>query len=444
MTSIDDDRQNESTLSPLSNRFLVAHSSPVHDGQTETIARLHEDSFQSSSSTSNSKSSSSTTSRSSRLQYILMQHHQSAVNSPLMYSRCTSLGSLASYDIRSSCNESYTSECSSVKPSGIISPSDIPDSPPCEPSIIEEEQPLSRPVNRTLTLNTTSSQNRTTMMSETVIEKTLILNQHHRNLTEIDDDEHLDEVIVYAYESTDINEKSSYENQFIFDDDSYRIFNTQTDETDSIEPIGHENLSIIAEESSFVEDTNSIRILYDLIKKPHWTTRKTNQPHLSHSIEDNESISSNPSSLSLDSISGNQSDDDDEYDQEKGRQLIQRLIQETLSRRFVESLCFWSLFLFSFVNSSLRTDFIQVSSPMDCPTNTSTSSSSSNSTKSHQYVENKSKVEQQKTLQRSQSSPAARPTSMITVKSKEKIVQQTRSSVLRLRQAQQNKRINHC
>ena len=387
MTSTNEERQRETliiqdtheSVSPLSNRFLIAHSSPVHESQIDTVTRLHEDSFQSSSSTSNSKSSSSTTSRSSRLQYLLMHQHPSAVNSPLMYSRCTSLGSLASYDIRSSCNESYTSECSSVKPSGIISPSDIPDSPPCEPEVIEEELPLSRPINRTLTLNTTSSHNRTTMMSETVIEKTFIYNQNqhqqhsinqlNQNENDLDDDEHLDEVIVYAYETTEINERSSYENQFIFDDDSYRVFNTQTDETDSfidesveqhtsfpelVEVGPHENLSVITEESSFLEDlnsneeTNSIRILYDLIKKPHWT-RKANQQHLSrtkslsnpstflssHSIEDNGSISSDPSSLSLDSISGNQTDDEDEYDQEKGRELIQRLIEETLARRSV-------------------------------------------------------------------------------------------------------------
>lgn len=121
MSLLNDERQREllevtsntEQISPLSNRFLVAHSSPVHDSSsTDVITRIQDDSFQSSSSTSNSKSSSSTTSRSSRLQFLMMQH-QSAVNSPLMYSRCTSLGSLASYDIRSSCNDSYTSECSS-------------------------------------------------------------------------------------------------------------------------------------------------------------------------------------------------------------------------------------------------------------------------------------------------------------------------------------------
>ncbi|CAF4713529.1 unnamed protein product, partial [Rotaria sp. Silwood2] len=36
--------------------------------------------------------------RSSRRQFLIIQH-QSAVNSPLMYYRCTSFGSLASYDI---------------------------------------------------------------------------------------------------------------------------------------------------------------------------------------------------------------------------------------------------------------------------------------------------------------------------------------------------------
>ena len=225
-------------------------------------------------------------------------------------------------------------------------------------------------------------------MSETVIEKTFIFHQPHSSLTnanlqvhEAEDDEHLDEVIVYSYETTETNEnhqqKSFYENELIFDDDSYRVFNTQTDETDSLmdeslpnessfqaaaELTSHENLSVITEESSFVEElnsneeNNSIRILYDLIKKPHWT-KTIGRSHLSHgkplsspstlahSKEENTSISSNPSSLSLDSISGNQSDDEDEYDQEKGRQLIQRLIEETLARRWVKTLLFLRLLI---------------------------------------------------------------------------------------------------
>jgi hypothetical protein len=289
----------------------------------------------------------------------MMQQH-SAVSSPLMYSRCTSLGSLASYDIRSSCNDSYTSECSSVKPSGIISPSEIPDSPPCEPEIIEEEQIKSN--NRTLTMNTTSSHNRTTMMSETVIEKTLLCNQHdfilNRN-TDDDDGERLDEVIVYSDDTFDMNQnhinKSSYANELLFDDDSYRIFNTDIDEKDSLiedessfTVPSHENLSVITEESSFNEEinsndeTNSIKILYDLIKKPHWT----NTNNLIEQENTNTSFSSNPSSLSLDSNDGNQTDDEDEYDQEKGRQLIQRLIEETLSRRLNTSLKILSFNLF--------------------------------------------------------------------------------------------------
>jgi len=365
MSHSNDDRQRElldvnshqEQISPLSNRFLVAHSSPVHEPTTEVITRLPDDSFQSSSSNSNSKSSSSTHSHTSRLHFLMMQHH-SAVNSPLTYSRCTSVGSLSSFDIRSSYNDSYTSECSSVKPSGIVSPSDIPDSPPCEPEILEDEHQQMKPNNRTLTMNTTSSLSRTTMMGETVIEKTFILNQqelisnqnnHHDD--DNDDDEHLDEVIVYTYDTSDMNQ-NHFDNEILFDDDSYRVFNSQTDENDSsiednipndssFNVPSHENLSVITEESSFIEEinsndeNNSIKILYDLIKKPHWTNKTNYSSKKSHHIEDNTntSFSSNPSSLSLDSHDGNPTDDDDEYDQEKGRQLIQRLIEETLSRR---------------------------------------------------------------------------------------------------------------
>ncbi|CAF2911804.1 unnamed protein product [Rotaria sp. Silwood2] len=333
---------NHEKISPLSNRFLVAHSSSVHESTTTdvVVTRIQDDSFQSSSS--NSKSSSSTTSRSSRRQFLIIQH-QSAVNSPLMYSRCTSLGSLAIYDIRSSCNDSYASECSAIKPSGIISPSDIPDSPPYEPEIIEEEHEHIKHNNRTLTMNTTSSHNRTTMIGEIVIEKTFTLNQYELISNQNNDNEHLDEVIVYLYDKSDINQnyinKSLYGNEIIFDDDSYRIFNSQIDENDlliddnnmlnksSFNVRLHENLSVITEESSFIEDNlnsnnenNSIKILYDLIKKPHWTNKNTliKQQLLTNASENpNTSFSS---SLSLDSNSNNQTDDDDdEYDPEKGR-----------------------------------------------------------------------------------------------------------------------------
>jgi hypothetical protein len=367
MSHLNDEQQRESLdvntnneeISPLSNRFLVAHSSPVHDSTTDVITRLPDDSFQSSSS--NSKSSSSTHSHTSRLQFLMLQHH-SAVNSPLVYSRCTSLGSLSSFDIRSSYNDSYTSECSSIKPSGIISPSDMPDSPPCEPEIIEEEHQQIKPNNRTLTMNTTSNLSRITMMGETVIEKTFIFNQqdfisNQNNNNNDDDDEHLDEVIIYnTCDTYDMNQNhintSSYDNEVLFDDDSYRIFNTQTDEKDSsmddniqsdssFNVPSHENLSVITEESSFIEEinpndeNNSIKILYDLIKKPHWKNKTNIIEKKSNYIEDNTntSFSSNPSSLSLNSNDQNQTDDEDEYDQEKGRQLIQRLIEETLARR---------------------------------------------------------------------------------------------------------------
>ena len=166
-------------------------------------------------------------------------------------------------------------------------------------------------------------------------------------------------MIVYSYDTAHDNHtsKSSYENEILFNDDSYRVFNTQTDDTDSMiddslhdeasfqvphDLLPHENLSVITEESSFLDEinvndeNNSIKILYDLIKKPHWTM-KGHLPRAKSSAHpeanSNSSVSSNPSSLSLDSISGDASDDDEEYDQEKGRELIERLIEETLARR---------------------------------------------------------------------------------------------------------------
>ncbi|CAF4888915.1 unnamed protein product [Rotaria sp. Silwood1] len=359
--------------------FDLHIQSPVHESTIidVVVTRIQDDSFQSSSS-SNSKSSSSTTSRSSRRQFLIIQH-QSAVNSPLMYSRCTSLGSLASYDIRSSCNDSYASECSSIKPYGIISPSDIPDSPPYQPEIIEEEHEHIKHNNRTLTMNTTSSHNRTTMMGETVIEKTFIFNQYEliSNQNNDNDNEHLDEVIVYSYDKSDINQN-------------------------------HINKSfVITEESSFIEDNlnsndenNSIKILYDLIEKPHWTNKNNliEQQLLTNASENpNTSFSS---SLSLDNNSNNQTDDDDdddEYHPEKGRQLIQRLIEETLTRR------------------SLQTDFLHSTSCVLCPSNTPI-------TIPHEvYHHHQVQYRRLRNLVH------------------EKTVHHTRSSFLRLRQAQQNK-----
>ena len=95
-------------------------------------------------------------------------------------------------------------------------------------------------------------------------------------------------------ESSEINKNPTNINEILCDDDSYRRFNTQTDENDSINEDqipnessfnvpSHENLSVITEESSFIEEinsndeNNSIKILYDLIKKPHWTNKNTQQ-----------------------------------------------------------------------------------------------------------------------------------------------------------------------
>ncbi|CAF5095241.1 unnamed protein product, partial [Rotaria sp. Silwood1] len=124
------------------------------------------------------------------------------------------------------------------------------------------------------------------------------------------------------------------------------------------------DIFVITEESSFIEDNlnsndenNSIKILNDLIEKPHWTNKNNliEQQLLTNASENpNTSFSSSRSSLSLDNNSNNQTDDDDddEYDPEKGRQLIQRLIEETLARR------------------SLQTDFLHSTSCVLCPSNT--------------------------------------------------------------------------
>ncbi|CAF1453500.1 unnamed protein product [Rotaria sordida] len=153
--------------------------------------------------------------------------------------------------------------------------------------------------------------------------------------------------------------KSFCNNVSSFNDDSYQEFNSQTDKNDylindliqnkslSMVPL-HGNLNVITEESSFIDEinsndeNNSIQILYNLIKKPHWTnTNNLIQQELLHYASNhiNENInifiSSSPSNLHLNSTNGNQSDDEDEYDKEEGQQLIQRLIEEFLTGRCI-------------------------------------------------------------------------------------------------------------
>lgn len=78
--------------------------------------------------------------------------HSSNYSTPIMFSRDSSMDTLSSFNINfHSHNSTYTSE-HSTNPSGILSPSDIPDSPPrgCEDDIdtIQQRTPI-QPLNNT-------------------------------------------------------------------------------------------------------------------------------------------------------------------------------------------------------------------------------------------------------------------------------------------------------
>lgn len=74
--------------------------------------------------------------------YLKESIYSSAYSSPLMFSRDSSMETLSSFNVNfHSHNSTYTSE-HSTNPSGILSPSDIPDSPPrgCDDDIDNDQQ----------------------------------------------------------------------------------------------------------------------------------------------------------------------------------------------------------------------------------------------------------------------------------------------------------------
>ncbi|CAF0727381.1 unnamed protein product [Didymodactylos carnosus] len=602
-------QNNVQAIQPSSEYFVIpTHSSPIIDSTIENIRILHDESFQS-SSTSNSKGSSSNSKSSSSSAKMFHRIHQASdFNSPLMFSRCTSIDTLSSYGIQS-INESYTSECSSVKPSGIISPSDLPASP-------GEESPTHGNTNATL-MNHTANY--------TIIEKTILIQNCSReeSFCSYADMDNPDEVKLFKCEDSEMHSRrplnadvmdndeeareeysikesnnffinndnsttqtpiqdnmryiptllcaridnpngfdtSPYDN--IVNDDSFRVYNTQCDDdfddstslsndlamllnkTDEqlfhLHP--HHDLSIIKEESSMIDDKpnieknsneedensihDSIQILYNLIKKPHWTRISSSPPQLpdrtralspsedevdtdkytlneeddydynlielsSQMIQNdqkrsfsNDSVQSNLStshqrkkrcnkneserthlaaSFKTDYKQGNEndpeleqddeycSDENDDYDVKKGQELIRAFIRDTLSKKSS--------------NQNHSSESIQepetICCPLNTPLTTSNSSSNASSTKSCSFLsasrqKTTYKEQENSNYYRSKSTPAlTKPRwNRDTYRSKQDIckdhitqsehssstniiqVHQTRTSELRLRQAQQ-------
>jgi len=212
--------------------------------------------------------------------------YSSTYSTPIMFSRDSSMETLSSFNINfHSHNSTYTSE-HSTNPSGILSPSDIPDSPPRgyddETDAIQQIQPL----------------NNTRSTGITVIE---------RSKNNIDDD--VDSIRNYATSPP----KISYDGD---DDDD-------NNDNDSI----HSSLSSLTlpPPSSSITTTKLLSNINDLKKLKH-----------NLSIINEESLhEQNERRKSSFNISNTTTDDDDEDEDQKGKRLLFELIRQRLPHHHI-------------------------------------------------------------------------------------------------------------
>jgi hypothetical protein len=211
---------------------------------------------------------------------------QTFYSTPLMFSRDSSMETLSSFNINfHSHNSTYTSE-HSTNPSGILSPSDIPDSPPRggdDDIDIIQQQTLIQPLNNTRSTGIT------------VIE---------RSNNYIDND--VDSVKDFA--------KSPLKISYDGDDD---------DDNDSV----HSSLSSLTlpPPSSSITTTKLLSNINDLKKLKH-----------NLSIINEESLhEQNERRKSSFNISNTTTDDDDEDEDQKGKKLLFELIRQRLPHHHI-------------------------------------------------------------------------------------------------------------
>jgi hypothetical protein len=213
---------------------------------------------------------------------------QTFYSTPLMFSRDSSMETLSSFNINfHSHNSTYTSE-HSTNPSGILSPSDIPDSPPRgfdDDIDIIQQQTLIQPLNNTCSTGTT------------VIE---------RSNNYIDND--VDSVRNFATSPL----KISYDG----DDD---------DDNDSV----HSSLSSLTlppPSSSTTATTKLLSNINDLKKLKH-NLSIINEESL-HEQNERRKSSFNTNNTTTD-------DDDDEDEDQKGKRLLFELIRQRLPHHHI-------------------------------------------------------------------------------------------------------------
>lgn len=212
--------------------------------------------------------------------------YASAYSSPLMFSRDSSMETLSSFNVNfHSHNSTYTSE-HSTNPSGILSPSDIPDSPPrgCDDDLDAAQQRSTL-----LPLNNTRS------TGITVIERT----DHD------DDDNDVDSVRDYA----------ALPSRIVYDGDD-------DDDNDSIRS-SLSSLTLPPPPSS-----SSSCTLNDLRKLRH-NLSVINEESL-HEHNDRPRPSFNISHSATDDDDDEDEDDDDDDDDQKGKRLLFELIRQRL------------------------------------------------------------------------------------------------------------------
>jgi hypothetical protein len=206
--------------------------------------------------------------------------YSSTYSTPIMFSRDSSMETLSSFNINfHSHNSTYTSE-HSTNPSGILSPSDIPDSPPRgyddETDAIQQIQPL----------------NNTRSTGITVIE---------RSKNNIDDD--VDSIRNYATSPP----KISYDGD---DDDD-------NNDNDSI----HSSLSSLTLPPPSSTTTTTFLSNLNNLKKLKHNLSVINEESLHEQNERRKSIFN---------ISNTTTDDDEDDDDQKGKRLLFDLIRQRL------------------------------------------------------------------------------------------------------------------
>ena len=218
----------------------------------------------------------------------------STINStPLMFSRDSSMETLSSFHVNfHSHNSTYTSE-HSTNPSGILSPSDIPDSPPrgCDDDIdmIHQQRTLIQPLNNTNSTGTT------------------IIEQRPNNYI-YDDDNDVDSIRDFAA----FPPKISYDG----DDDD--------DDTDSI----HSSLSSLTLPPP--PSSSSTAILLSNLNE------LKNSKHNLSIINEESLHEQNERRRSSLNMSTTMTDDDEEEDEDqKGKRLLFELIRQRLPHHHI-------------------------------------------------------------------------------------------------------------